>query len=365
MGDTFPLSLLSLPQLKIFSLSRNYISFDSLLDSNLPSNINRSDTNAVMEWLDEHFIFSNETEYSLLLNPICYENVSWLSPKVTEFLQSSCEFPIYISALSLAETSLCTAYILGNGNCDIWCDEVSLLFDMGDCLQLCFADEISNCSLSKLANNQCDPGCDNRYCIGFNAEAIIDEQLDFSDVAAMWVQERNGTLYAPDSYECPWNGSLSESEYPFCSAASTESVFIDPNIAEKVQIECDPSWIGDALCDDACRVSECANDGGDCDMQCTHDFCSKSFQIWTHWTGDEHHVNHTFGCNVVYPMVLLFFGLDDDVVNCTEQMHSLDFNHDDMMNYREFVAFGLLAWNHFDLDTRHYQLNCSGCSGME
>ena len=95
--SSFPLSLLSLPKLELFSLSRNSISWDNVLNDNLPSNISRGDTESVRKWLDENFVFSNQTDYYLVMNPICDENVSFVTPKISDFMDRACDFPVDIS----------------------------------------------------------------------------------------------------------------------------------------------------------------------------------------------------------------------------------------------------------------------------
>ena len=235
---------------------------------------------------------------------------------------------------------------------------------------MCFVDEISNCTVDKIANNQCDADCDNPYCIAYEEEYSDEDDIIDSETM-LTVQDANGTVYAADGFQCPWNGSISTAsiseEYPFCSESSTKSVFPDENVPEDTySATCDPSWIGDTICDDYCRVSDCGFDEGDCDAGCTDDTCSIMHAVWIYFTADRHILNFTYGCEVMYPEVLTFFDLLD-VVNCSEQIRSLDYNQDHMMNFREFVVFGMMALNDFDPDwsSRASQVNCSNCGDSE
>ena len=154
---------------------------------------------------------------------------------------------------------------------------------MGDCIQLCFAEELSNCTLSKITNKQCDPSCDNPYCIAFDVLLIEAKNLDLNTETMMTVQDANGTIYASDAFQCPWNGSIVTNisdEDALCLDSSTKSAFLDPNVPESTYSKCDPDWIGDKMCDDACRMDECQNDGTDCSSGCIDDFCSVLYRVW-------------------------------------------------------------------------------------
>ena len=56
---------------------------------------------------------------------------------------------------------------LGDGRCDLDCDMIECTFDNGDCLQLCFAPELGNCTYDKFTNDECDEGCDTKYCMEY------------------------------------------------------------------------------------------------------------------------------------------------------------------------------------------------------
>ena len=128
---SFPLPLLSLPNLVGFSMYQNNLYWDSLLDGNVPPDIDRNDTDSVAEWLDENFIFldQNETVYFLYGNPICSENVSFLTPNISAFMDRACADQDVST-----EIVFCSPWLLGNGVCNDECADVSLLFDRGDCM---------------------------------------------------------------------------------------------------------------------------------------------------------------------------------------------------------------------------------------
>ena len=116
-----PLSALTLPHLKTFSAFRNDLSWHSLLDHNLPADIDRNDTESVGEWLNENFIFRDDADYYLSLNPICFENVSFLSPRISEFMNKACDYPIGLDHPKIRET-ICW-YVL----CTLQCTPIALL----------------------------------------------------------------------------------------------------------------------------------------------------------------------------------------------------------------------------------------------
>ena len=68
-----PFSIFKLPKLKLLSLFNAAISYQSILDYNLPIDINSNDTESVHKWLNDNFDYLNNTDYYLSLNPICDE----------------------------------------------------------------------------------------------------------------------------------------------------------------------------------------------------------------------------------------------------------------------------------------------------
>ncbi len=108
----------------------------------------------------------------------------------------------------------------------------------GDCIQLCLVDELTNCTLNLLANDRCDAACDNVFCAPYSNENFLTPDPD----------TRNGTVYAADSYQCPFNGSVVTDDE--CSQSSAQSVYLDPNVPAQDYSLCESTWIGDGLCDD-------------------------------------------------------------------------------------------------------------------
>ena len=99
----------------------------------------------------------------------------------------------------------------------------------------CFVDEISNCTLDLISNEQCDPQCDSPFCMAYSNENFESPLYDI----------RNGTngsltLWAADSYQCAYNGSLTDDAE--CQYWSAQSVYLDPNVP--AEILCESTWIG-------------------------------------------------------------------------------------------------------------------------
>ena len=141
---------------------------------------------------------------------------------------------------------------LGDGICNAEeCNSADFKYDEGDCLLLCFAEELTDCTLDKLMNDRCDPECSNKYCVIYD-ELDHYAQSDDELLKLMRTETRNGTVFAADNMMCPWNGSLISSEsteYPPCNGSVTGSIYVDPNVPEDAYSLCQESWIGDEFCD--------------------------------------------------------------------------------------------------------------------
>ena len=125
------------------------------------------------------------------------------------------------------------------GNCDFGCYDMDLLYDGGDCIQLCLAEGVTGCTLELLQNDVCDPNCHNNYCVAYP----FDSNFEVPSVRLI-----NNTYYAADFYQCPYNMSsaLSVAEmYPNCTESAAYSVYIDQNVPSGKYSICDPSWIND------------------------------------------------------------------------------------------------------------------------
>merc|ERR1712241_989853 len=115
----------------------------------------------------------------------------------------------------------------------------------------------------------------------------------------------DGKYFAADSYQCPWNITWNET-YLQCTESAAESIYIDPNLVEGSYRLCQPSWIGDGICDDTCMVSECGYDLGDCSEVhgCSYDGCLLIYRAWEYFAdeNDRTWFNHSFVCDTMYPL---------------------------------------------------------------
>ena len=72
---------------------------------------------------------------------------------------------LYYAIVHLEMMSYYLSRKLGNGKCNEYCITRGCFYDAGDCAQLCFANELTNCTYDKFTNDECDQGCDNEYCM--------------------------------------------------------------------------------------------------------------------------------------------------------------------------------------------------------
>ena len=170
--ENFPLSLFNLPNLKMLSLYRSAITYDSLLEYNLPPNINANDTDLVDEWMGNNFVFDNNaTEYWLSSSPICDEDLTTFTQIIADFASAACVYPLdldddneyvnyvcppwqYVTALfQFVYLGVTVFYTLswGDGKCDALCNQATLLFDGGTA----FCDSSLSLSLSMLNTFVC------------------------------------------------------------------------------------------------------------------------------------------------------------------------------------------------------------------
>ena len=131
-----PVSIFNLPSLSVLSLFYNDISYESILEYNLPFDVDINDTNATHQWMRDNFHYSSSTEYWLSRNPICDaydENATlWWPAKLQTFIENKCEY--VCDAQMASETvldSICFPYRFGDGHCDQMCNNPDCLFDNG------------------------------------------------------------------------------------------------------------------------------------------------------------------------------------------------------------------------------------------
>merc|ERR1712048_1183792 len=93
---------------------------------------------------------------------------------------------------------------------------------MGDCIQLCLSNA-TNCTMELLVNEECDAECDNELCMEYPiADDLINPEY----------HEINGTVYAADFYQCPYNVSAVELSVDIaeCHKSANQSIYLDPNV---------------------------------------------------------------------------------------------------------------------------------------
>ena len=136
---------------------------------------------------------------------------------------------------------------LGDGRCDVTCHHESCRWDDGDCLQLCFSPELTNCTYDKVFNDKCDNGCNNKYCSlyqwgsNFLNPATSDEHGD-------------GVLYSGDLFHCLYeeqnnntNINNADTINATCAESWISSQFTDPNVPRFVNGEA--QWDDCEVCD--------------------------------------------------------------------------------------------------------------------
>ena len=117
--------------------------------------------------------------------------------KMKDFLNVSCTPACTHNYPARTPADFCIPRRYGDGRCDEECqfwESNSCMYDKGDCIQLCFADELANCSYDKLYNNKCDEGCNNKYC----AKYLWGRDLQYPMTK---ISHSGETLYT-DTFQC-------------------------------------------------------------------------------------------------------------------------------------------------------------------
>eukprot|EP01083_Nonionella_stella_P016728 46723_1 len=334
-----PLELFNLPQLLQLSLFNGNIDYDHLIDYN----------NESLE-----ISFNSNTTAWLTWNPICDE-IQLLPPALQTVFNKSCEpHPCGLYSSWYYENNFCPPRLLGDGRCDSGCEKQNCYWDHGDCAQLCFAPQLTNCTYSKLTNGQCDDGCNNEFCSYYNLWQNAREPNE--------LPLHGGSHGAADLFHCPTNYT-SEIGYNFSADAcsSTHSVYVDPNVDPSSYYECKETFIGDGACDDVCRSYQCLYDGGDCDEGNGCKQGSNCYNVYLVWTAvvppGVHKINFTYACAEVWPKAQLFTGHNPG--DCMTILKAEDYNHDHHLNMREFLV---ITAYFMQSDLRSWrQINCSQC----
>eukprot|EP01083_Nonionella_stella_P303474 1050693_1 len=353
--SSFPLSLFALPHLLEVSLWHESITFEDVLSFNNITNI----SNKSLElYFDTNFEWNEDATYYLSLNPICdNQNRSELPTKLQTFLEGqTCHYPCASDDSQMRDGIFfyCPPHIIGDGKCDFNCNNHPCFLDYGDCQQLCFVDEFSNCTWELFTNDKCDEECDNDYCRSDNWQYSFEE-----GVFRQADMDHCGTSNVSNNLERYWMDQ--------CVASAHENIYTNQS-CEGI------GWVGDGLCDDACRTEACLNDREDCEKGCMDDSCAMIFSIWTTaasiGVGDGYLAPIDRLC-VLWPVVKDALGLGYPV-NCTDLLMDGDSNHDNHTNFREFVIIVLnylWVWNpndpNHDENKRMMQVNCSACVGMD
>ena len=107
-------------------------------------------------------------------------------------------------------------------------------------MQLCLADELTNCTEELLANGECDEQCNNKYCSAYDyaSTSFLNPMTK--------IGHNSSILYAADHTYCPYNVSFDD--YLFCNESASQSIYLDPNVHPQEYALCPTSWIGDGIC---------------------------------------------------------------------------------------------------------------------
>eukprot|EP01083_Nonionella_stella_P047667 127571_1 len=365
-----PLSVFNLPHLLELSLFNGDIDVENLMIYN---NISLTNTFELQ-------INANAT-YWLAYNPICNELES-LPSNLRSLIDDTCTHPCGSYSIHNYENTLCSPRLLGDGRCTEGCQTDNCNWDHGDCAQLCFAPQLSNCEYELLTNDQCDDECNNAFCSMYNFKqshlGLVPTDRVFCELNNSSYRIEKGNEQCADStteirgvsdmFYCPLNRSVDSGvEYNFSQTAcwSSNSIYMDPNVHDGLYSPCWKGWLGDGVCDDTCRTHECLYDNGDCDEGngCKQGSnCYNVYQVWNvAIPSGIYKINHSYACSHVWPMAESFVGYNPG--DCMTIVQQEDFNGDGYVNMREFIV--IVA--HFtDSDLWSWrQINCSQCIGAE
>eukprot|EP01083_Nonionella_stella_P243035 847222_1 len=350
-----PLSIFNLPKLILLSITTANIDYRSLLEYNVPGHIDLNDTESVNMWFENHFMYHNDTDvkYWLSQNPMCdgLEDDGTIYPlKLQTLLRNSCDYYCDTSFTDEIST-MCFPRLMGNGRCDETCNMIQCNWDDGDCMQLCFAPELTNCSRQDWDFLQhCDEKCDNWYCAGYQFGSTFQIPMFRSCVC--------------DHLKCRahFKTNVYNTSYEMCYLVSAVE---DIQMFNGVE-ECGHAWRGDGLCDDLCNIEECSYDGGDCPGDCIGNMCNSVYQGWTFLAGPGvYKMDHATACAEMWSTAVALASQQGNLVeqNCSYALQNVDYNNDQHINFREFTALGYGLFG--GSLNRATQINCSQCIGME
>ena len=364
-----PFTLFSLPNLIELSMYNGNLNYNSMLTYNFPSFAN--DTQAIGAWFDQIFAPRyDDANYWLSLNPICdnFQNDMYPSALVS-FLNVSCTDNLCAVDGGRILGDFCAPRLLGDGRCDYKCEIFSQCgYDYGDCSQLCFAPELTNCTMEKFTNARCDHGCNNNYC------SLYGISSDFESPTRLI---RGDEYWQADSMNClALNTTVSLGNVTFDAeaCAASESAFLVPGIAEYIRtagVSCQLNYFSNGYCDDLCRTEECLYDGGECDDMICEEGCKEFTDFWGLMkfftnTNEDDKISHETICSNEYLLERTRVGLGRSSFTedeCLELLQKWDWNDDDFLNFREFQPVGAEMT---DAPIAYWlQANCSQCVGIE
>eukprot|EP01083_Nonionella_stella_P043974 118610_1 len=354
-----PIALFSLPHLRELSLWKAAITYENLLAFNNISND-----------FSERFNWNASAEYYISLNGICDQTIRYALPsKLQEFMNetNACHYPCSPDPQTAFMSAFCPPNVFGDGRCDFGCNWYLCEYDGGDCVQLCFATAFSDCTWDLFTNEVCDAECDNEYCVGYKWGSA------FQTVNAV---DKNGEWFVGDNHWCLINNRTDNEHETYQSTSNVscwdshiDNEYKDVHFdqTEIVLPECREWWIGDGLCDDACRTDSCLYDNGDCELHCLDDTCHLMFTLWSYLnpTNADLLASATV-CSDQWITVQSLFQIDESL-NCTQLLIDVDYNADKHINFREFVVIALGVYYSADGVwewQKAPQVNCSSCVGM-
>ena len=210
-----------------------------------------------------------------------------------------------------------------------------------------------------------------------------------SDFQTAWIYFGNNTYSQSDELMVTDNGKCGGFEEDFeinaTECENSDSPFYEELPGSKqffwelinggpINEKCEPIYLNDGFCDEACRTDECLQDGNDCDLitSCVDDYCNEMFLIWAQLAGPTvYNANYSVVCN---DWIDIIFGFDEgefvggltvhNAEDCKLLIPFLDYNDDKHVNFKEFVGLLVLMMTYDDM-SKALGVNCSACVGVD
>lgn len=161
--------------------------------------------------------------------------------------------------------------MLGNGVCDMYCNNIHCSFDDGDCLQ---EECESGCEISKINDGSCQSECNVENC-NFDGDDCIEEST--CDTVCQDVQGNRVCNDECNTSGCEWDGGdclcssectpdLLGIEDPVCegSPCNVESCSWHAGKCGVCSSGCFQDMLDNDTCEEICRVQACGYDNGKC-----------------------------------------------------------------------------------------------------